>query len=302
MIKINDIEILTVGDGLIWSGSKDTVARTLSFNFLYVPQDKSMPAYKVKCGDKVRYIEDNKTLFYGYVESMDYATDDKSININCIDLSSRLLKSKCIGRFKGTFNQLANNICGTFELKNGINIDNTHVHNIVSTGDLSYYDILNTACSTMFTRYKLYLDGTTLKLAEDKPINTFQIGKNIRSSSFSQNLSEIVNKVLIIDNEGKIQGSVQNTEDINAYGLFQDVYTYGKDIKNNTDEAKKLLKSVQNEARIIVENDNNCISGRRIEVIEPINNFQGIFEIQTDTHNIGVDKNMELEIKSVSSV
>ena len=300
MIKIGEQIIELVQDGLQWGGSKDIVSRSLNFSILYAPLDKTLPAYKAKVGDKVSYIENNKTYFYGYIEKIDYNTDSNTLNITCYDLMKRLLNSKCIGRFKGTLTQLANNICGSFYLKNGIESNNKHIHNIVSTGDLSYYDILKTACDTMFERYCLYLDGITLKLAEHEIQDNYEIGKNIRSSSFSQDMSEMVNKVLIIDNKGNLINTVQNSDSISQYGLFQTVYNYDKDSKNNLVEASKLLNNGNNEARITVNNNNNCISGRFIKVYEPINNFNGIFEILSDSHTITNDSYMDLEIKYVS--
>lgn len=301
MIKINDQIIELVQDGISWGGSKDTVARSLNFSVLYQPLDKTLPVYKAKKGDKVSWVEDNKTLFYGYIEKIDYDTSGDSLNISCSDLMKRLLKSKCIGRFRGTLTELANKICGSFSLKNGIESDSTHVHNIVSEGNLTYYDVLKIACDTMFERYNLYLDGLTLKLAAHDVIAEFEIGRNIRQSKFSQDMSEIVNKVLIIDNEGHLINTVQNTESINEFGLFQDVYSYDKDSKNNLADASKMLTNGQNEAYITVNNDNNCISGRFIKVYEPVNNFTGIFEILTDDHVISSDSSMNLQIEYVRS-
>ena len=53
MLKINNQTIKLVKNGLQWNGSKDTVARSLSFSIVYQPMDKSLPAYQVKKGDKV---------------------------------------------------------------------------------------------------------------------------------------------------------------------------------------------------------------------------------------------------------
>lgn len=300
MILINKVEIKTVLDGMSWSGAKDSATRTLSFSFLYNPLDKNIPLYKASVNDEVLWYDDGKLLFQGYIETIDYETGNDQINITCQDLSSRLMRSKCVGRFRGTLNQLCNNICGSFGLKNGVNVDNTHVHNIVSTGDLTYFEVLHTACKTMFERFTLYLEGNTLKLAEHNSRATFEIGKNIRSSAFKQDVSDMVTKVLIIDNDGNIKGSVQDDEGLKKYGLFQDIYNYNKDCKNNLAEAKKLLKTVENEATIVVNNNNDCISGRFITINEPVNNFVGLFEIQTDEHIIGADSLMTLEVKYVS--
>ena len=151
----------------------------------------------------------------------------------------------------------------------------------------------------MFERYCPYLDGTTLKIAEHTIQDTFEIRKNIRASSFEQNMKEIVNKVLIIDNKGNLINTVEDKESINKYGLFQEVFKYDKDSKNNLADAQKIIQSVQNEAVITVENNNECIAGRYIRVYEPVNNFKGIFEITSDSHNICANSNMTLEIEFV---
>lgn len=126
MIKINDVEILTVLDGMTWSGSKDQGPRSLNFQFLYKPINTDVPKYTVSVGDSVIWEENGKILFQGYVEILNYNTDDDTISVDCKDLMSRLMRSKFIGRMRGTLNQLANNICGQFGLINGINVNNSH--------------------------------------------------------------------------------------------------------------------------------------------------------------------------------
>lgn len=299
MILIDGVEIKTILDGMTWSGARDICTRQLVFSFLCNPLKKDIPIYKVNVGSKVEWIENGITRFLGYVEEMPYNTDDDTITLTCQDLTTRLIRSTFIGRMKGTLTELANNICGSFGIKNGIESDSTHIHNIVSEGDLTYYDVLSIACQSVFDRFTLYMDGDTLKLTDKTTVNKFEIGLNIRSSSFRQSISDMVNRVLIIDNNGTVLQAVENTEDIQKYGLFQATYNYNKDSKNNLAEAQKVLKGIKNEGSIVVNNDNNCISGRRIEIFEPVNNLNGIFEIQTDSHTIGVDNVMTLEVEYV---
>lgn len=302
MILINGVEILTVLDDINWEGAKDIVTRSLSFSFLYNPQVEDMPRYNCKVGDKVEWLEGDKTLFLGYIESTQYNTDDDSISITCQDFASRLARSKFVGRMQGTLNQLANKICGSFNIKNGISVDNSHVHNIVSTGDLTYYEVLKTACDTLYNRYALYMDGDTLRLASHDIQAAFDTGINIRSSSFNQSLSDMVTRVLVIDNDGNVLNAVENKADLQKFGLFQETYNYNEDCTNNLAEAKKLLKSVENEATIVTSNLNSCISGRYIAVNEPINGLNGVFEIISDNHVIGTDSVMTLEIEYVYGI
>lgn len=302
MILIDGVEIKTVQEDFTWSGAKDQCTRTLDFSFLCNPLKSDIPKYKVNVGSKVEWIEGDKTLFFGYVETLPYNTDNDTISVTCQDLTTRLVRSKFIGRMKGTLNELANNICGAFGIENGINTDNTHIHNIVSNGDMTYYDVLKTACNVMFSRYTLYMDGNKLTLLTGDdltPIKDFEIYKNIRSSQFKQDMGEMVNKVLIIDNNGKVLQAIEDTESIQKYGLFQETYNWNKDSKDNLADASKLIKGVQNEGSIVCDNDNNCTSGKFITIVEPVNGFNGVFEIITDNHTIGNGSAMELEVKYV---
>lgn len=303
MILIDDVEIKTVLDGMTWSGAKDVVTRQLVFSFLNNPLKKEIPLYKVSVGSRVEWKENEKTLFLGYVEQMPYSTDEDTITLTCQDLMTRLVRSTFIGRMQGTFTELANNICGLFGLKNGIESDNTHIHNIVSDGDLTYYDVLKVACDTMFERYTLYLEGDTLKIItnSEEITNTFKIGENIRVSQFNQSMADMVTRVLVIDNEGNVLDAVEDTENLQKYGLFQVTYSYSQDCANNLAEASKLLKGVTNEGTILCNNDNACISGRYIKIFEPVNGFEGIFEITSDNHTISYNAEMTLEVEYVGA-
>lgn len=301
MILIDDVEIKTVLDGMNWSGAKDIVTRQLSFSFLNNPLKKEIPLYKVSVGSKVEWKENDKTLFLGYVEQMPYSTDEDTITLTCQDLMSRLVRSTFIGRMQGTLNELANNICALFGIKNGIASDNTHVHNIVSDGDLTYYEVLKVACDSMYDKYTLYMEGDTLKLivSSEEITNTFKIGENIRVSQFNQSMADMVTRVLVIDNEGKVLDAVEDKDNLQKYGLFQTTYSYSQDCKNNLAEASKLLKGVTNEGTILCNNDNACISGKYIKILEPVNGFEGIFEITSDNHTIGYNAEMTLEVDYV---
>lgn len=300
MILIDGEEILTTLEGISWSGAKDICTRTLTFSLLYNPLKDDIPSYKFSVGSKVEFIENDKTRFLGYIETMPYSTDSDTISLTCQDLTTRLIRSTFIGRMRGTLTEIANNICGIFGIKNGIKSNSRHNNNIVSEGDMSYYEVLRLACDAVYDRYALYMEGDTLKIASQDVIDTFEIGYNIRSSSFSQSISNMVNKVLIINNEGKVLQAVENKEDIQKFGLFQSTYNYNKDCKNNIDEAKKSLKSVENQGEITCDNNNECISGRFIKINEPVNGFKGIFEIISDNHTIGTnDSSMTLEVEYV---
>lgn len=306
MIFIDGVKIDTVLMGVEWEGSKDQSPRTLKFSFLYYPKLKGepvdIPKYEVTVGAKVEWIENNKILFLGYVTKLEYTSETEKIEVSCLDLSARLANSKCIGRFQGTLKQIADNICNTFGLKNGIEADSTHVHNIVSTGDKSYYEILYTAGETVFGRdkFNFYMDGNILKLAEKVVQNTFAIKKNIRVSKFTFDVENLTTRVLVLNDNGLVVDSKSNQSLINKYGIFQKVYNWDKDCQDNYAQIEELLKEPEKKCYIVCDNDNNCISGRYIQIYEPLNDYIGVFEIISDSHTINADSEMTLYIKEVT--
>lgn len=304
MILIDGVEIKTVLEGASWSGEKDACTRTLEFSFMFNPLKPDIPLYRVEAGSRIEFIEDNKTRFFGYAETVAYNTEDDTIAVTCQDFTTKLIRSKFIGRMNGTLTQLANNICGSFGIQNGIISGDTHKHNIVSNGDLTYYEVLKIACDSMYSRYTLLMDGANLTLfaGDDLPITAeFIIGKNIRSSRLTQSSSEIVNRVLVIDNNSKVIQSVEDTSSLNKFGLYQELYSWNKDSKNNLADASKMLKSVRYEGFIICDNNNDCITGKFIRIKEPVNNFNGIYEIISDSHTLTQDAYMELEVQYVKA-
>lgn len=305
MIRIKDEEITTVLSGMQWSGAKDKCCRTLTFQYLYNPgKSNDIPFYSANIGDKVLWTENNKILFRGYIEKIEYTTREDVITITCQDLAARLMHSKCNGRFRGTLKNIANNICNLFGIKNGIDINSTHNHNIVTTGKKTYFDVLKIAGETVFgkNKFNYYMDGDTLKLAEKEVQKTFKTGENIRESKFEHSLENLVTKVLVFEETGTNPKIKINQETFNKYGLFQASYNWDKDCKDNYAQVQSLLEEPQKKATIVCDNDNNCLSGRYIKIDEPVNGFNGTFEILTDTHTINADSEMTLEVREVQNV
>ena len=66
MIKVGNQIIELVQDGLQWGGSKDTVARSLSFSIVYQPMDNNLPAYQVKKGEII-FIIIYRTIIFSVI-------------------------------------------------------------------------------------------------------------------------------------------------------------------------------------------------------------------------------------------
>jgi len=304
MIKINDKEILTVLDGIEWGGGKGESGRYLKFQFIYNPRKTDdFEKIEAKCGYKVTWQEDEKNLFQGFIEMMEYDTDNDIITVSCRDCIAYLKRSKAIkNRFRGTLKEIAEKICGVFKLKNEINSDSKEIFNFPGDGSLSYYDILHQACQKVYRNFYLYIEDNTLKVEalkngdEPKIEADLNIGENIRKSKFRQDIEHLVTRIAVIDIEGNLT-FVEDNELCQEYGVFQDVYNYCTDYKEKLPTAEELKEKVNNTSTVVADNFNNCTTGRYVSVYEPNNKITGTFEIVKDKHTIGYDSFMELELK-----
>ena len=134
----------------------------------------------------------------------------------------------------------------------------------------------------------------TLKLA-------FEEGKNILSSNFKESVSNMVNKVLIVDENGNKVSEVKNDDWLKTYGLFQEVYKKQED-KDANAEAKAMLKGVEQTCSLTGFGDTTCITGYGVQVKDLHTGLVGLFFIDSDTHTWEGGKytiDLELNFKNI---
>ena len=134
----------------------------------------------------------------------------------------------------------------------------------------------------------------TLKLA-------FEEGKNILSSNFKESVSNMVNKVLIVDENGNKVSEVKNDDWLKTYGLFQEVYKKQED-KDANAEAKAMLKGVEQTCSLSGFGDTTCITGYGVQVKDLHTGLVGLFFIDSDTHTWEGGKytiDLELNFKNI---
>jgi 3D (Asp-Asp-Asp) domain-containing protein len=111
----------------------------------------------------------------------------------------------------------------------------------------------------------------------------------------------MVNKVLIVDDNGNKVSEVKNDEWLKTYGLFQDVYKLQED-KDSNAEAKAMLKDIEQTCSLTGFGDTTCITGYGVQVKDTHTGLVGLFYIDSDTHtweggNYTID--LELNFKNI---
>lgn len=236
---IDDNEIKTVIKGATVRGCLSLVSRSASFSFIYNEADPDFEKYKAKIGSGVKIKnDDNKNVFSGFITKINYNQDKKLVEIEASDYFSILLNKNVTGRFTGSITAGLNDLLSGFNIFFDMKTSLTKKLNVISFGNLSYYDILEIFMKNIYEteEFKLYIKsdssiGVLLPL-KDNSKGDFILGKNVISAQFSQDGFENIAKITAIGNENVVSGTVIKIIDPknNKIGYFtvkNDIHTYG---------------------------------------------------------------------------
>nr|DAO63353.1 MAG TPA: 43 kDa tail protein [Caudoviricetes sp.] len=290
-----------------WSGDYKSCARKLEFSLVSSSYDINIPKIDIPLMSVISFYEDDNELFKGFVYEREKSSDN-SMNFLCYDYCAKLNDIKVSKNIK---NQTASTIYNNFLTEYGLNKGDivsasTNISKVFL--GVTAYDMIMTAyteeAKSTGKKYMLYNKGDKFYSTEKGIIKlslSFEEGKNILSSSFKESVSNMVNKVLIVDDNGNKVSEVKNEDWLKTYGLFQEVYKKQED-KDNTTEAKAMLKDIEQTCSLSGFGDTTCITGMGVEVKDSYTGLVGLFYIDSDTHtwsggNYTID--LELNFKNI---
>ena len=193
---------------LEWGGSAEQVCRTVNFSVPWNPYDSNFSKFVYKVGDLVYLFIDKSLKFAGMVTDAEQRSQKGTISYTAKDYMYHLIKSSGTYNFKNTTAEaIAKKICNEIGIsyKNvystGINIKTLLVQNI------TLYDIImkayTIAAETDGNLYMPLMDGnkfTVIKRGQDCGL-TLNTKNDITSSSYKQNIDNMVNQVLIFNDK-----------------------------------------------------------------------------------------------------
>ena len=290
-----------------WSGDYKSCARKLEFSLISSPMDKNIPKVDIPIMSIISFYEDDNELFRGFVYEREKSSDN-AMSFLCYDYCAKLNDIKVSKNIK---NQTASTIYNNFLTEYGLNKGdivqaNTGVTKVFL--GVTAYDMIMTAyteeAKNTGKKYMLCSRGNKFYASEKGIVKlklSFEEGKNILSSSFKESVSNMVNKVLIVDENGNKVSEVKNEEWHKAYGLFQDVYKQ-QEGKDSNAEAKAMLKDIEQTCSLTGFGDTTCITGYGVQVKDSHTGLVGLFYIDSDTHtweggNYTID--LELNFKNI---
>ena len=301
------LDITNLLINVTWSGDYKSCARKLEFSLISSPMDKNIPKIDIPLMSMILFYEDNKELFRGFVYEREKSSDN-SISFLCYDYCAKLNDIKVSYNIKNeTASSIYNKVLSEYGLSKGDIVGATTPISKVFLG-VTIYDMVMSAyteeAKKTGKKYMIYTKGDKFCSSEKGNVKlnlSFEEGKNILSSNFKESVSNMVNKVLIVDDNGNKVSEVKNDEWLKTYGLFQEVYKKEENKDANV-EAKAMLSDINQSCSLSGFGDTTCITGYGVQVKGTYTGLVGLFYIDSDTHtweggNYTID--LELNFKNI---
>ena len=292
---------------IVWKGSASEAARSVDFDYINAPYDKTVNLPTIATGDYIS-LEDSKEseIFFGQIFGVEKSSQTGTITFTAYDMMKHLLESTGQYNFKNLMAEaIASQVCADIQVPirhlhpTGVNIasmicDKMKMYDIVMAAYTKAHKITGDKYFAMIYKRGLGVYKT------EWVVKGFILSEstNIYASSISERMDDIKNKVLIFDNKGKQIGEVKDDGSVKKFGIFQEIYSKEEGIDPTTG-AKNLLKIKPTQAiKISAIGDINCLSCYFVQVKDTATGLSGKYWIASDSHTFenGVHK-MELELR-----
>jgi hypothetical protein len=291
-----------------WSGDKSQAARKLDVTLGYAIWDKNQPKVQVMPGTFVWMVENGKELFRGTVVDRDL-TSNEELKFVAYDYLIYFLKSKVTYNFTNIVSEAAvEQIATDLGVKyNRIPTIDIPVNKIIKSKS-AYDAIMSIYTDISFKNGKQYIpiiDSDQLSVIEkgaliDDTTFILQPSINMGQSTYSDSISNMINKIRIFDDKGNVQGEVKNDDSVNTYGVFQDIYEIQQD-KDTNEEVSNIMHGMDRTIKATVLGNTKCITGyaikAKIPYVEILKDTTLYIDGDTHTWDVGTNKyTMELTL------
>ena len=285
-------EFVTV---VTWSGADTQASRSLEFETVNTPFDKSMKVPVLKGGDIITFYDDNGTQrFQGRITGKTRTSEVGTRQYTARDFMHNMIQSKASYIFKKkTPEYITRAICKDMKITVGSLVKTKKkLKKFVVQGE-SVYDIINKAYKKAKTgsKFLLAMNGTKFTVVKrGGAIANFHLdsSRDIINMEFTENADSMINQVTIYNKNNKKIGVVKNASWISTYGIYQDVFEVDKKkkkaSKSDKADAKKQLQGVDKKSTIEAIGNIACVSGRAVTILDVATNTSAEFWIKSDSH------------------
>ena len=306
IIAGNVTEITHLVTSCTWSGDRIQAARKLEFSFLQDDRDPNIPVVNVDNGYTVALGDDEgNVVFRGNIYQLERDRAKSQVKVVAYDNLFVLNRSKTTRKFKDALPEdIARSICSEMGVKTGEIVSTGEPVSFIANGKTGYQVIQGAyyeASKKNEKVYQLIMRGDELNVVEKGNLCGYvaDAATNMTDSIYKESIEQLVNTVMIVDEQGNGGEIISDSESINKYSMFIEIYKQQKD-KDAQTEAKALFKKPEREGQITLLGDYRAISGYSITVKDSL--FTGQFWIKSDVHTFenGIHKmKLTLEFENI---
>lgn len=275
----------------VWSGDYQQAARKLEIDVVNTPSDYYLPKIDFTTGKMLKMFDDDgEELFRGYIMDKDKTRSSQTIHITAYDGLIYFTKNKATYNFKKmTPEAIVSRVASDF----GVPIGSLAQTNI-EVSWLAKAEVIYDICMEAYTAAWRQNGILYIPTMTQGNLNMIEKGSEVVSvilssdtsitdAKYTENAENIIDRVKIYDKNNYLIDTVEDTDLINAYGLFQDVYIQQQYIDART-AAKNMLLGLQQNGNVNSLGITEAITGKSVIIKEPFTGLWGKFYIDTDTH------------------
>lgn len=288
-----------------WSGSRTEVARKLEINFTQDERDPQWPIIDFDNGYTVMAYDESGNLFFqGNIYRYKRNRAESNVYLMCWDNLHVAKASKMTKLYENALPEdITQGVCTELGIYPG-NIASTGVSVSFVANNKTGYQIIMTAYTEAHKKngklYQPIMNGTRLDVIEKGELiegYTLDSRVNMINSEYEESIERLIDKVVLLDEQGNVTGTETKDDYIDKYSAFQTTYKTdpNKDTKTEVEAIFKQNK-VERSGHITALGDYRVISSYSIQVTDGI--FNGTFWVKQDTHTFREGQHeMKLELE-----
>lgn len=288
--------------GATWSGDKTQAARKLEVTLIQDDRDKKIPVLDIDCGYTVQgFDEADNLVFQGNIYDLERDRAKSTVKIICYDNLYVLNRSKTTKKFTDALpEEIASQICGEMGINVGEIAQTGTPVSFIANSKTGYQIILGAYTEAHKKNEKIYqlvMQGDKLNVIEKGTLIEFELDarRNMTESVYRESITELINRVLIVDDKGLTLDAIDDSESQQKYSRFQTIYKEQKD-KDTQEGAKDLLTKPKREGNVTALGNYTCVTGYSLMIKDSL--FTGQFWIKSDHHTFKDDQHeMKLQLE-----
>ncbi len=294
--KAYDITELTTR--IVWSGRKNSPARSLRVNLIDSPYVGSRANIKVRNGQFLALKDDGTFIFQGMIESTS-KNSSGTLEALAYDNAIYLSNNRDIFTYKKkTATQIFKDICKRYGIKYNKAVNTKYKIPVLAKDKTTLYDVMLEALSQTYkakgVRYYIYSMNGSLNLvkrsenAEKIQLDASETG-TISSYSYDNDISETKTRIKLTSKSGKLSNTQKDKSLEKKIGQRQDIDSPDENLKKA--KLKKMAKQMLSEQKKMAQSltvtsagSSSVYAGKCVFIKIPDENINRAFYVDADTH------------------